>query len=332
MKFASRLSGSLALVAGTVLLASCGGGGGSGSGTGMGSLTVSLTDGPVEDASNVVIVFTGLELQRSNGDRVDIDFGMTGGQPVRKSIDVLALQHGVTSDLTQGSSVPAGDYNWMRLKVLATPNSQDESYIKLLNGNQYPLWIPSGAETGLKLVRPFTVAQGSITRLVVDFDLRKSVTAPPGQAPNYIMRPALRLVDHLQVGQITANVDLAALAAAQLPANSPVTSCDAGLYLFAGGAATPDDQDGDATDGADPILYEPVTNDGVNTNVSLDIPFVEAGTYTLAATCDFGVDVADANDYNPGAMSGQPGFQTMRWSTVGNVTVTANMTTTVAVP
>jgi hypothetical protein len=114
--------------------------------------------------------------------------GPQTGQPTIKSIDLIKLQNGVTGILTQGAAVPAGDYEWMRLKVLADKNSQGESYITLLTGEQFPLWIPSGAETGLKLVRPFKVAQGSTTRLIIDFDLRKSVTAPPRQDPNYLLK------------------------------------------------------------------------------------------------------------------------------------------------
>jgi hypothetical protein len=220
----------------------------------------------------------------------------------------------------------------MRLKVLADKNAQGQSYIKLQNGAQYPLWIPSGSETGLKLVRPFTVAQGSVTRLVIDFDLRKSITAPPGQDPNYIMRPALRLMDQLQVGKIAATVNLAALLTAQLGSGAPLTSCKAGLYLFAGANTVPDDQDGSDTNGASPILYQPVPYDGVNTEVPITVAFVEVGTYTLAATCDFAVDAADSDDYDPLATQGMPGFQTMHWTTVGNVAVTTNGTTTVSIP
>ena len=205
-------------------------------------------------------------------------------------------------------------------------------YIKLTTGEQFPLWIPSGAETGLKLVRPFTVAQGSTTRLVIDFDLRKSITAPPGQDPNYVMRPALRLLDQLQVGKLTANVDLAALAHAQLGATATPASCKAGLYVFSGGTAVPDDQDGDNTNGASPVLYQPIAFDGVNTQVPVSIAFLEVGTYTVAATCNFDVDAADTDDYNPTATQGQPGYQTMHWTTVGNVAITANTTTTITLP
>jgi hypothetical protein len=313
------------LVLAAMALAGCGGGGG-GVSTEPGKLSVMLTDAPLDEAAEVVVVFTGIELHGANGDTVTIDF------PSRKSIDLVKLQGGVTSALSENYELPAGNYDWMRLKVLADKNTQGESYIKLLSGAQYPLWIPSGSETGLKLVRPFTVAQGSTTRLLVDFDLRKSVHAPPGQDPNYIMRPTLRLLDQLQVGKIAATVNLSSLAVAQLGAGASISACKAGLYLFSGASATPDDQDGSVTDGADPILYMPVAYDGVNATPVVNIPFVEVGSYTVAATCDFNVDVADANDYDAAAVAGAPGYQTMRWTKVGAVTVTAGNTAAVALP
>jgi Domain of unknown function (DUF4382) len=307
-------------------LAGCGGGSDQAQTSSMGALDLAITDGPIDNATEVVVVFTGIELHRSNGESLSIDFNAP------KRINLLALQGGVTSDLTKGAQVPVGTYDWMRLKVLATQNSQGESYIMLNTGAQYPLWIPSGAETGLKLHRPFTVAQGSTTRLAVDFDLRKSVHAPPGLAPNYMLRPTLRLLDQLQVGQLAINVNLATLTAAQLGAGVAIANCKAGLYLFAGATATPDDQDGIATDGIDPVIYRPVVYDGINSAVTVNVPFVEAGTYTVAATCNHNVDVADTNDYNPTATTGQSGFQTMKWTSVNNVAVTVNATTAVSIP
>jgi hypothetical protein len=320
----ARLIGVSAGLAFCTALAGCGGG--SDAQSGSGTLNVGITDGPIDDAAEVVVVFTGLELQHSGGQRISIDF------PAPKSIDLLELQGGATADLTAGAAVPAGTYDWMRLKVLATQNSQSESYILLDNGNQYPLWIPSGAETGLKLVRSFTVAQGSVTNLLIDFDLRKSVVAPPGQAPNYILKPALRLMDQLQVGALAVSVNLATLTSEQLGAEAAISACNAGVYLFAGATAIPDDQDGVSTDGVDPVVFHPVAYDGVNSTVTLNVPFVAAGNYTVAATCDYDIDVADENDYDVNAQAGQAGYQTMEWTVVENVAVTAGTTANVTIP
>ena len=61
-------------------------------------------------------------------------------------------------------------------------------------------------------------------------------------------------------------------------------------------------------------------------------PNAEAGSYTVAATCNFDVDSPDSNDYVATATAGQPGYQTMKWTTVGNVSVMTGNTATVAVP
>jgi hypothetical protein len=159
------------------------------------------------------------------------------------------------------------------------------------------------------------------------------VIAPPGQEPNYFLKPVLRLVDELQVGDIAGEVDLTALAAAQLGTGATAADCAAGIYLFSGAAVTPDDMDGDAVDGADPILFHPLAFDGLQAVVPYSFSFVEAGTYTLSATCDFDVDASpESSEYDPNAADGQPGFQTMHWTTVGDVVVAAGQTVTVNLP
>jgi hypothetical protein len=312
---------SLGLAAG--LLAACGGGGmDSPSTPATGQLSVGITDGPIDEAAKVIIKFSGIELKPVNGTAFSIDF--------TKSVDLLTLQNGVTSDLTTNASVPAGQYEWMRLKVTATQNVPD-SYIEMKTGAQYPLWIPSGMETGLKLVRGFTVAQGSITRLIVDFDLRKSITAPPGQAPNYLMRPALRLLDQLQVGRLAVTVDLRRLTTAQFDANTAISTCKAGLYLYPGDQAKADDFYADATSG-NPIVYLPVVYDGVSPTTTVNISFVEAATYKLAATCNYDKDIASTDDFKPDAPTTDPLSSSMKWTPLVSATVTANATTAVTLP
>lgn len=313
------------LLACVAALPACGGGSGDPADA-TGRLNLNIGDAAIDGAAEVVVVFTGIELH-SNGSTETFDFAAP------KEIDLLAYQNGATYNLVEGLAVDAGEYQWMRLKVIAEQNRSDGSYILFENGEQYPLYIPSGAETGLKLNRPFRIAAGSITRLVADFDLRKSVIAPPGRSPNYVLKPVLRLMDELEVGDIVGQVDLAALAAAQLGAGATAADCDGGIYLFGGAAATPDDMDRDATDGADPVLFRPLVTEAAATVASYRFDFVEAGGYTVAATCDFGVDASpEASEYDPGAADGEPGFQTMHWTAAGGVTVTPDGTTTVNLP
>jgi hypothetical protein len=330
----------------TASLAACGGGGGGSSlaqSPATGTLDLRITDAPVDGATNVFIVFTGVELQPASGSRVNIDFASP------KEIDLLAYQDGGTADLLNGEVVPAGDYNWMRLKVVAVKNQNDASRI-VFPGETWPLYIPSGAETGLKLNRPFRVAVGGVTRLVADFDLRRSIIKPKGQDPNYVLKPVLRLMDEMQTGTLAGTVDLRALTDEQLGLNGqdprPITECQAGVYLFErsadGPAATPDDADGDSVDdgGSDPLLYFPLAWDGVNDTVAFDVAFLATGHYTVAVTCNYDVDVApDSNEYwpDPTLDSGTPPanqayYDTMKWSTAGDVVIAANQTTQVALP
>jgi len=317
--------GALALACAAVLAACGGGSSDPAPSSTTGTLNLKITDSPVDSAAEVVVVFTGVELKPKDGAPFSLDVvcpvpATDNCKNGRKYIDLLELQNGVTDDLLRNRSLEAGAYEWMRLKVLAGMNQQDGSYIKLLSGAQYPLFIPSGSETGLKLVRPFVVAQGGVTRLVVDFDVRKSVIAPPGLAPNYLLKPTLRLMDELETGTIEGTVTLAGLAAEQ-----DVETCDAGVYLFAGHDAEPDDMDGGDVD---PILYRKLEADAVDPLVaSYMFPFLEAGVergkYTVAFTCDFGVDAApDVSEYDPKAAEGQAGYQTMKW-TQTNATVGA---------
>jgi Domain of unknown function (DUF4382) len=293
-------------------------------------LTIDLTDAPVDDALEVVVVFTGIEVQpEAGGPPIVIDL------PSPKSIDLLKYRNGATANLVAGANVPAGRYLWLRLMLRAEQNLQSGSYIRLLDGRQFPLYIPSGSETGLKLVRGFTVAQGAITKLLIDFDLRKSLVAPPGQQPNWFLKPALRLIDELQVGTVSGTVDLSALATAT---GATTATCKAGIYVFNGANATPDDMDGKASDGADPIAYFPVTPAAGGSTATYSIPLLEVGAYTIAATCQFDVDAdPSVSEYDPTATAPAPGaptppgYQTMKFAT-RNASITNGGTTTVNLP
>lgn len=310
-------------------LAACGGSGSSDNEPDTGTLDLKITDSPVDDAAEVVVVFTGVELKPANGEPFSIDYCDVQSNPEDcRSIDLLLLQDGVTDDLLVGETVEAGEYEWMRLKVLAEMNQQDGSYILLENGEQYPLFVPSGAQTGLKLVRPFTVAVDGTTRLVVDFDVRKSVIAPPGLAPNYLLKPTLRLMDELQTGTIDGVVDLAELGTEQ-----ENEACIGGVYLFREFGATPDDMDGNDEDGADPVVFHSLEADeDGGTAASYMLSFIEAGDYTIAFTCNFDVDVApDESEYDPTAEEGEDGFGTMAWTAL-DVTVAVGETLVVDYP
>ena len=301
------ISRAIALTLATAALAACGGDGGSQEKTGF--LTLGVTDAPVDHAEDVVVEFSGVELKPRGGPAFSIDFVDPANptQPLVKEIHLLDYQGEDRAVLLDGEEIPAGEYEWMRLKVNAEPNVVDSYIVLETDGGQCELEIPSGAQTGLKMIRGFTVASGALTDFTIDFDLRKSVVAPPGQQTGepltcdgqaYFLKPVLRVVDNLQVGSITGVVD-PALVAAACEADPADPNKAGNVYLFGPYEAAeqvpanvPDDVDGAEADGADPIdtaIVDPATG-------AYTFGFVEADKkYALAYTCDEDASDVDAD-------------------------------------
>jgi hypothetical protein len=274
----------------TALLAACGGSDGDSARTG--TLKLGVTDAPVDVAAEVVVQFTGVELKPVGGQAFSIDFS--------HSIDLLEQQGAQRAMLLDGATVPAGEYEWMRLKVDAEPNV-DDSYIAINAGERCELHVPSGAESGLKVIRGFTVGVGSVTDMTIDFNLRKSVVQPPGQEADadtcggqaYLLKPVLRVVDNLQVGTITGNVDPNLVAAGTCPTS---TATPGNVYLYGPYAPTdtvpsPEDLDDDAA------VPDPITTASVDetANYAYTIGFVPPGNYVVAYTCDADDATQDAD-------------------------------------
>ncbi len=276
------------------VLAGCGGGSSDGAQSKTGTLRLGITDAPVDQADAVVVQFTGVELKPTGGAAFSRDFAAP------KTLDMLVLQGTARAMLLDGESVPAGDYEWLRLKVDADPAVRD-SFVSI-GGQECEMRIPSGAETGLKLVRGFTVGVGTVTDFTIDFDLRKSVVQPPGQRADanacngqvYLLKPALRMVDNLRVGTISGTIDASLLSAPNCLAS---TAKPGSVYLFGPVTTTdpaptvPDDVDGVATDGADPITSALVSPD----TFRYTIGFVPVGRYVVAYTCDADDSTIDAD-------------------------------------
>ena len=268
----------LFLVASTTLLVSACGDNDSSSSTldTTGSVSVSITDAPVDNATSVIVEITGIELKQAGQENEVFEF-----DPPRQ-IDLLALQGGITESLLDGETVSAGDYQWMRLSVNAERGVID-SFIDLDTGARHSLFIPSSSQNGLMLVSGFTVDENGASRFTIDFDLRKSVHAPPGRVGDYILRPALRLVEDEASGNITGTVDAALI----------VAPCSPAVYAYSGAGVTPDDVDGDS---GDPIATGLVEMDAGTGEFNYTIAFLEAGDYTVAFTCEADLDEPDVDD------------------------------------
>jgi hypothetical protein len=113
--------------------------------------------------------------------------------------NLLELNNG-TFEVLGAADVPAGHYTQIRIKIAAAEIS--------VNGEVYPLAVPSGAQTGLKLGPEFTIEAGSAYELMVDFDASRSIvtTGPPYNPQSYKLKPHLRVVAVAITGSIFAKV------------------------------------------------------------------------------------------------------------------------------
>jgi hypothetical protein len=271
-----------------ISLAGCSGGS---SDAGTGLLSLAVSDAPIQNARQVCIEFTEVEFKNAGSDNQIIVF-----DPPAK-IDLLAFQGMNAAPLLLDETLEAGEYQWVRLAANAPQGGNGGagagvndvdcigvgSYIVTEGGGVHGLYIPSSAESGLKLNRGFTLPVGGDADFVAEFDLMKSVHAPEGLDPDYIMRPTIRLLDRTETGSIAGEVSM--MLATQ-------TDCMPAVYLYNAGDDPDDNEDDGEMDSIDPIASAMVAmqNDG---RFTFAIGPVLAGTYDVAFSCDADDPVAD---------------------------------------
>ncbi len=272
-----------------VSLAGCGGSGDSSDGFSetFGFLSLGISDGPIHDAQKVCITFTDIELKPTNGSSTTLVLDNP------QKINLLEFQGTNTMPVLTSEQLPAGQYEWMRLGVEATRGSNggmgdtndpavcdgEASYIVMSDNSVHNLYVPSGENNGLKLHGGYTVPVNDQVSLTAEFDLGKSITAPPGQSPDVMLRPTIKLVNNNEVGTLTGQV-ANALAEAE--------SCQPSVFVFDDGI-TPNGIEDGVDDPEDPIATAMVEardpGDG-SVEWRYTVGFLLAGNYETAFTCD----------------------------------------------
>lgn len=188
----------------------CGGGGSSSSdGGGTGTVSFSLTDSTTDQYRAVYITIVGLQICSDRGGPSDNDCNWMSldppdGMQFPLTYNLLKLVNGVTEAIGSGE-FSAGEYHQVRLIIGDQPELENNllgephpeaNYVILNDGNDTikPLKVPSGPETGLKLVNSFTVGDGEIKELVLDFDACRSVIKA-GDSGKYILKPTIKVIE-----------------------------------------------------------------------------------------------------------------------------------------
>jgi hypothetical protein len=244
--------------------------------TSTSTLRINLTDAPLTGVTKVWVQFTGVEVKPAGGPAEVFTFSPA------KGFDLLTLTHGNAATLLGDTTVDAGNYEWIRLIPDTAPGAL---YVEVA-GVRRGIRIPSGFETGLKLVRGFVMPAGGRADFTVDFDVARSLLAPPGQAPDVLMKPVLRIVDNLQVGTLVGS-----FSSGTLTAQAACTGVAPVVYVYPGSVTTPDDlfnpQDGssDTMPNVDPLVTVIARPDAAGV-YGYRIGFLPVGTYTVAFTCN----------------------------------------------
>jgi hypothetical protein len=192
------IKAALLAVAASAALVACGGGGDSGvaPAPAAGTLRVALTDAPNCRVGNADLekVFVTVERVRvhqssdaepSNGGWTDVAIS-----PAKK-INLLDLTNGRLEELGT-TPIPAGNYTQVRLVLSANQGAEPANSLVLAGQTaEIPLRTPSAAQSGLKIIRPFTVEPNTLVDLVIDFDACRSIVALGNGNGGYLLKPTL---------------------------------------------------------------------------------------------------------------------------------------------
>lgn len=159
---------------------------------GLGEIKMFLVDRSAGfDAVNIEVV--EVSVHQAGVDSVS---GWTVIDNTVRTFDLLTLTNGASAILGNSKLNP-GHYTQIRLK-LGTGSSV------VVGGASYPLDVPSGTQTGLKLTHEFDIVANTLYELTIDFDAARSIHTT---GKNYKLSPTLRVTANVISGTISGTVN-----------------------------------------------------------------------------------------------------------------------------
>ena len=159
-----------------------------------GTVAIHMTDAPAIEGVNAVNLNIIEVSIKSSGDQSDQGWEVLRTDSM--NVDLIHLQNGVFTTLATGR-VASGPYQQVRLKLGAGSTV-------VVNGITHPLTVPSGMQSGLKLVGPFTVPGGGGVDVALDFDASRSIILTG--SGTYMLKPVVHVMAMSQAGSIKGRV------------------------------------------------------------------------------------------------------------------------------
>jgi len=208
MKF-KQLFLSIAVMSLLSFAAGCGSGGGGGESSGgdgttsgekSGTLSLLLQDASSESYQAVYVTITEVQVCKGSNPNNDCDW-LVAASP-GKTYDLLKLVNGVREQLGI-TELEVGSYTQMRLIIGKTPGDginllgqphDSANYVITDNAEIHELKIPSGFQTGIKIVHGFVIIGSETTELILDFDASKSVVRA-GASGQWLLKPTIKVFE-----------------------------------------------------------------------------------------------------------------------------------------
>ena len=189
------------LILSVAVLASCGGSSSNDSITppATGTVTVFLTDGPMDEAQSLVFHVTHVDMGHADG---SITHVVLPGGPL--DIDMMHLQNGAVQSILNNMTIPAGHYEWIELGVDLT-----QSHIGTMSGGQHNMTMSTAYP--FRGTEPFEIGLAQHLEFVMDFDLRRGVQQHDMggmMGVEYQLHDAMRLMITDNTGGISGTVDV----------------------------------------------------------------------------------------------------------------------------
>jgi len=163
-----------------------------------GQLSLSLTDKPTDEYQAVYVTIKEIAVHASDA---PADSWTIVAEPNR-TFNLMALANGVREQLGL-VSLAAGHYTQLRLiigdlvddgvNILSQPHPFP-NYVIDIDGEDHALKVPSGMQTGIKLVQGFEINANTTTELTFDFDASRSVVVA-GNSGKYLLKPTIQVID-----------------------------------------------------------------------------------------------------------------------------------------
>lgn len=163
---------------------------------GTGTLEVLLHDAPANyDEVNVFI-------ERVEVNNAETDTGWVEINSPQQSYDLLDLTNGAM-EVLGSKQLEAGIYNQIRLIL-----SRDGHSV-VVDGVEHAMFVPSGAQTGIKLNVNAEIEPDITYTLLLDFDAARSVVVQgtDQSGTEYLLKPVIRATNEAITGNISGTVE-----------------------------------------------------------------------------------------------------------------------------